>query len=253
MSSFTHESLSPQRPERGMLGRPSFSSHKTSDRLREAERRPSLSRTNIKPLRRSVFKEEGLDDLNSSVYHATETSMPGTEIANTQGRNSTFDDILKDLDQENGQDSKNSGNSPWYRKIGKGQRPLIKSAASAPPGSISTIPRIALIAFLIALVVPGFRYGGGKEKINGADAGVIMKAELVENGSTIEGRQNSPTAICTRWSHQSKLVVKIISMIGELTTSQRRMSMEPYTYMADGQLQKVGNLQIHGVSPYSSV
>jgi hypothetical protein len=57
---------------------------------------------------------------------------------------------------------------------------------------------------LIAVVVPGFRYGGeGKININGADAGVIREAELVDNASAIEGRQNSPTAVCTRWSEQS--------------------------------------------------
>jgi hypothetical protein len=33
---------------------------------------------------------------------------------------------------------------------------------------------------------------------------VIRASELVENGSVIEGRQNSPTSICTRWSHQSR-------------------------------------------------
>jgi hypothetical protein len=63
---------------------------------------------------------------------------------------------------------------------------------------------VALIAFLIAAVVPGFRYGGeNKVIISGADAGAIREAELVDNASAIEGRRNSPTAICTRWSHQS--------------------------------------------------
>ncbi len=51
--------------------------------------------------------------------------------------------------------------------------------------------------------MPGFRYGGeDKINISGADAGVIREAELVENASAIEGRQNSPTDVCTRWSQQ---------------------------------------------------
>ena len=209
MASFTHETLSPDLhgSERGGLVRPGFSSQKTSDRLREAERRPSLASTNIKPLRRSVFKEEGLDDPNSTVQNSEKKSVPAIEIEDAKGKNTTFDDILKDLDQkENVGSTTKPGNPPWYSKIGKAQRPTIKSAATAPPGSFSTIPRLALIAFLIAVVVPGFRYAGGKEKvnINGVDAGVIRTAELVENASAIEGRQNSPTSVCTRWSHQSK-------------------------------------------------
>jgi hypothetical protein len=60
-----------------------------------------------------------------------------------------------------------------------------------------------MIVFLIAVVIPGFRYSTGKDKINisGADAGIIMRAELVENGSAIEGRQDTATDVCTRWAH----------------------------------------------------
>ena len=82
---------------------------------------------------------------------------------------------------------------------------MIKTTATTPPGPFSSAPRVALIAFLIAVVYPGFLYSGGKDNANlsGADAGVIREPELVENASAIEGRQNSPIAVCTRWSHQS--------------------------------------------------
>jgi hypothetical protein len=213
MSSFTHETLSPHlhSPERGLLGRPSFSSQKTSDRLREAERRPSMSTTNMKPQRRSVFKEEGLDDLHHSVHHTDQKSMPTIEIEDAKEKNATIDSNLKDLEQkENVEITKKPDSPAWYSKIGKGSRPTIKSAATAPPGSFSTIPRLALIAILIAVVVPGFRYSGGKAKVNisGADAGVIMTAELVDNAGAIEGRQNSPTSVCMRWSHQGMLRIR---------------------------------------------
>lgn len=96
------------------------------------------------------------------------------------------------------------GDAAWFSKLMKGPRPQIRTASSAPPSSFSTLPRAALLAFLVAVVVPGFRYTSGKEHINisGADAGVIRNSELVDNGSTIEGRANSPTDICTRWAHQ---------------------------------------------------
>ena len=109
--------------------------------------------------------------------------------------------------QNNRKDGETAG-QPWYSKLAKGSRPMIKSSATAPPGSFSSVPRVALIAFLIAVVVPGFRYSGGANKVNigGADAGVIRTAELVENASTIEGRADSPTSTCTRWAHQSKSI-----------------------------------------------
>jgi hypothetical protein len=209
MSSFTHEISSPHLhgPDRGRLGRPSFSSQITSDRLRDSERRSAsaVPTTKIKPQRRSVFREEGLDDLDHSVHHKQEP-IPSADTDNRKYGHITFDAILRGQEQkENVGDTKKQEASPWFSRIAKPSRPTIKSAASAPPGSLYTLPRSALIVFLIALVVPGFRYSTGTEQsnISGADAGVIRTSALVDNGSTLEGRQNSPTSVCTRWSHQS--------------------------------------------------
>jgi hypothetical protein len=221
MASFSHENGAQHShgSERGRVPRPSFSSQKTADRLRECERSTSRSHVSkIKPHRKSVFKEEGLDDMNRTVH-----SVPGEEKkflpvlededSKRKYTKSEGSDGDKDEDKENG---KKVG-QPWYSKLGKGSRPVIKSSSTAPPGSFSSIPRVALIACLIAVVVPGFRYGGeDKINISGADAGVIREAELVENASTIEGRQNSPTAVCTRWSHQSMFQAL---MSGKILTS----------------------------------
>lgn len=205
MASFTHEVQ-----ERGRPGRPSFSSYKTSDRLRDCDQRASkLSK--IKPHRLSIFKEEGLDDLNRSVHpsHAshneTNNSTPPLETEGAQGGKTTFDDILsKNGERGNSESNARKDNSAWFSKIVKGQRPVVKSSATAPPGSFSSVSRVVLIAFLIAVVVPGFRYSNGGQKINisGAEAGVIRKGIMVDNGSMLEGRAHSPTDTCTRWSHQ---------------------------------------------------
>jgi hypothetical protein len=190
--------------------RPPFTQSSSLDRLRECERQnPILNMPNKKP-RRSVFREEGLEDLEHSVYCSenTKRKIPAVHEDGARERNITFDGILKDLEHKEGVAHADSPrkSSSWYSKIGKGSRPKITTAASAPPGSFSTLPRAALIVFLIALVVPGFRYtGSGKVSTPGADAGVIMRAELVDNGSAIEGRQNSPTDICTRWAHMSMI------------------------------------------------
>ena len=206
MASFTHDIL-PQSPERGRLGRPSFSSQKTADRLRECERRPSIpSSTKIRPQRRSVFREEGLDDLNASVHHDPDVDIKAVheeEIQDSKLQDLKDADVLKETGQNENM-NKQAG-QPWYSKLAKGSRPVIKTSATSPPGSYSSVTRVALIALLIAVVVPGFRYSGGSHQvnINGANAGVIREPELVDNASTIEGRQNSPTTVCTRWSHQS--------------------------------------------------
>lgn len=217
MASFSHDIVPQGPPEGGRLGRPSFSSQKTSDRLRECERRPSITTgPKIKRQRRSVFREEGLDDLSRSVH------QDGPDIDSLRSLREVDEDAHKtesDGDNNKGvlreirqweqirkEGVEDGHDQPWYSKFVKGSRPVIKSSATAPPVSFSSIPRVALIAFLIAVVVPGFRYSGGKDKVNigGADAGVIPTAEMVDNASTIEGRADSPTSTCTRWAHQSK-------------------------------------------------
>ena len=199
--SFTHDTDSTRvHPDHGRHGRPSFSSHVTSDRLREGERASSIpkSKSNIKPQRKSVFKEEGLDDMNRQPHidHSKTPSIP--KASELKQPKVTLGHILKDLEHRSreNEETKKSLLSKF-----KSSRPTIKTAASAPPGLFPTIPRATLIVLLICVIVPGFRYSGGR--IDGADAGVIRTSELVENGSVIEGRQNSPTSICTRWSHQS--------------------------------------------------
>ncbi|CAG8956010.1 hypothetical protein HYFRA_00008866 [Hymenoscyphus fraxineus] len=190
---FEHE------PIRGRSGpqRPSFSSMKTSDRLRECEQRPA-SVSKIRPHRRSIFKEEGLEDMNSSIH----PSHPASKLhRNTEDNTITKDTNIstesKELARkEDTNYSHGGGDTAWYSKLIKGSRPQMRGTSSAPPSSFSTFPRAALIAFLIAVVVPGLRYSTGS-----ADAGVIE-------------RRANPTDICTRWAHQSALVNSTIYIFG---------------------------------------
>jgi hypothetical protein len=203
--SFTHDIQTTRvHTDRGRQ-RPSFSSHVTSDRLREGERASSIPKTksSAKPLRRSVFREEGLDDMRASHSPLPHIESPiTTRVDETSDSKPkvTFDHILKDLDNKDKREEREK-KSVWGKL--KGTRPTIKSTSSAPPGMFPTIHRAALIVLLICVAVPGFRYSGGSN-VGAADAGVIMSPELVENGSVIEGRQNSPTSVCTRWAHQSR-------------------------------------------------
>jgi hypothetical protein len=123
------------------------------------------------------------------------------EIERSQGK-VTFDDILKDIPpRENDDHTKKQNNMVWLSKLSKGSRPMIKSSASAPPGTLFTLTRSALIVSLIAVCIPSFQYyGKNKVIISGADATPTMARE---NGA-LEARQNTDTSTCTRWANQGK-------------------------------------------------
>ena len=195
-SSFQHD--------RGRLERPAFSTHITTDRLRESDRRsPSTkSVSNIKPQRRSVFREEGLDDLNTSIYRASEITTTSEPVQNRRSEEDTkygrvtFDEILKDVPKQEDLDAKKKERSAvWLPKMAKGSRPMIKTSASAPPGGLPVLSRFTLVVFLIALVIPGSQYiGAGKVKVVGADA--------TPTPVDMERRALSGTSVCTRWAGQ---------------------------------------------------
>jgi hypothetical protein len=193
--------------------RPSFSSSITSDRLRESERWSSTqSTTKAKSFgsgsgassliggRRSVFKEIGLEDTENSEsasLSALRSSTPSP--ANVAGNDK----------KTNGKAREEVEQKSWYSKLAKPSRPIIKSAASAPPATFSTFSRVAILAFFIAIVIPGINYRGTGElhanvPADGVGAGPIGVAEAMENTMVFEKRADSPIEICTRWAHQSK-------------------------------------------------
>lgn len=213
-SSFQHiKNVPPNDATRGRFERPSFSSQITTDRLRESERRSSSAQapTKLKQQRRSVFKEEGLDDLDHAVYHPPEVVLAPVEsevVVEEQEKERshvgvTFDDILKDIPpRENDEHPKKQNNMVWLSKLSKGSRPMIKSSASAPPGTLFTLTRSALIVTLIAVCIPSFQYyGNDKVIIGGADATPTMSREK----GALEARQDTDTSTCTRWANQGKL------------------------------------------------
>jgi hypothetical protein len=192
--------------------RPSFSSTITSDRLRESERWPSPQlKTKAKSFgsgsgtgsptggRRSVFKEIGLGD--SEITNTAGLSM--LRDSTPSPANSTGSDI-----KEKSKTIQDTEQKSWYPRLAKPSRPLLKPAATAPPATFSTFPRVAILAFLIAIVIPGMSYRGtGVLNVNvpadGVGAGPIDSAELMASSMDSEKRGNSPTDICTRWAHQS--------------------------------------------------
>lgn len=215
-TSFQHSrNASYHGPDRVAYERPVFSSQKTTDRLREAGRSTSdlTSTTKIKPHRQSVFRELGLDDLDHTIYNGPqiiENPIPvarsdkGKDVPDTRQGKVTFDEILKEIPQrQDNIEIKKHLNAAWLPKLSRGARPMIKSSTSAPPGGLPTLSRSAMLMCLIAVVcVPSFQYyGSGKDKtlMGVADAApAMMKVASV----ALDARQNSDTAVCTRWASQ---------------------------------------------------
>ncbi|KAB5572591.1 hypothetical protein GE09DRAFT_1269550 [Coniochaeta sp. 2T2.1] len=206
--------------------RPKFHHHNTNDRLRESSSRPpSFSMiSNIRKDRRSMFKELGLDTDGHTTYtngiidkeFAELTGLASASTDRTSESNSERaprgDGRPQDaqsprgINNNNNQDASpqsatSTGSKPWYSRLVTGRRPRIKTAASAPPPTMTTFTRLSSVALLIAVVLPGFSYYNGREKVplNGADAGVINRNTM---RPVLETRADSPTDVCKRWSQQ---------------------------------------------------
>ena len=94
----------------------------------------------------------------------------------------------------------------WYSKLTSPCRPTIRSASSAPTG-LATLPRVAMIAFLLAIVIPGLlTKGPNGVPADGANAGVIKARDVEAGAGGVWKREDSKTDACTRWSHQAAVL-----------------------------------------------
>ncbi len=199
--------------------RPRFNSYITADRLREGSGRPpSFSMvTNIRKDRKSIFRETGLldDDGDSAgqagaANHQKEQQQALEKLPAEPWRSGPHH---KDSDEPQRRPSatreeNNAASSlspaekqhPWYARLTPGRRPCTKGAA-APPAAMSSLSRFTMIALLIAVVVPGFNYKQGRSVVvDSAGAGAIRNTKA----PVLDTRASSPTAVCKRWSQQSR-------------------------------------------------
>ncbi|ESZ97041.1 hypothetical protein SBOR_2586 [Sclerotinia borealis F-4128] len=213
-------------PFRGFAGPTSV-----ADKLRECEKADAerVSGKKIKTVRKSRFREEGLDD--EVIERVDVGSLGGGPVVIGNGLKSrstwsgTSTAITASPVSGQKRESEESHNASRGAKAGKTGRPII-ATSNTPPMAFSTIPRVALLAFLIAVVVPAFGYTGRQKNNinvmngNGADAGVLRGSESVDSGSMIEGRANSPISICTRWSHMTANVDGTLYIYGGEATTE---------------------------------
>lgn len=171
-----------------------------------------------------MFKELGLDTDGETTYP---NRLSDKEFAEITGLTSASTDPTSEYTSERGEGSSegrrvqetqgprednNQNTSPrsatatnnkwWFSKLVTGRRPRVKTASSAPPPTMSSLTRLTSVALLVAVVIPGFSYYNGREKVtpNGADAGVINRNP---RGPVLETRAGSPE-VCKRWSHQGR-------------------------------------------------
>jgi hypothetical protein len=160
-----------------------------------------------------MFKELGLDTDCDTTYP---NRLSDKEFAEITGLTSASTDPTSESIPERGEGSSedrriqdtsprsatSTNNKRWFSKLVTGRRPRVKTASSAPPPTMSSLTRLTSVALLVAVVIPGFSYYNGREKValNGADAGVINRNP---RGPVLETRADSPE-VCKRWSHQGR-------------------------------------------------
>ena len=197
--------------------RPKFNHQITTDRLREGSRHHlSFSMiSNIRKDRKSIFKELGLDTEEADVtdHYGSEREFgeltqlsPTTTTTENPSENpyEGGDDIRLRRSSSTSQDTpfqpetSKSDKKSWYSKV-VSRRPKIKAVPSATPSTVSAMSRFTMMALIIAVALPGFSYYNG----HGVAAGLIRRPSG-RYGPILETRADSPTQVCTRWSHQGK-------------------------------------------------
>ncbi|KAI9787053.1 MAG: hypothetical protein M1816_007724 [Peltula sp. TS41687] len=193
------------------------------------------------PLHRvSVFKElgltlDGLDGYEDPLDVHSTMSSPST-IPST--KNSTESSAGRSTPPTN--DKRRDGRRRWFSRALSylsSIRPRSRSASSySTVPSVSALPtltHVVMLAVLFVLILPGVQLwipmGDPSGPRNGAEA-VVLRTRThdgLENeyGSRLEARDDSPTAACIRFSHQSAVVNGTLYIYGgQAKTSQDQKS-----------------------------
>lgn len=171
--------------------------------------------------RRSVFKELGLEDEEINHLVAAKKPLPATPSGPSHNRSKSDSISNQNSDTQAQQKLRKERvdkekytprldsveeRKPWYSKLTSSRRPTIRSASSAPTG-LATLPRVAMIAFLLAIVIPGlFTKGPNGVPADGASAGVVKARDAEAGAGAVWKREDSKTDTCTRWSHQAAVL-----------------------------------------------
>lgn len=171
--------------------------------------RSELGSANIKQPRKSVFKEEGLNEIEQKGKVASSGHLrPRLSV-----RFRSKVEVLETADEEL------SEQEDWSN------RDLARTRIQArTTSSMSTMPRLFLLAFVLAIILPtlnNFPNLKGSPGPIGAKAGPIDPLPLPKR-DVIDGngkRQSASSDYCKRWSQQSALVNGTLYLYGGRTTT----------------------------------
>lgn len=118
---------------------------------------------------------------------------------------------------------------PEAFKAGLGSPSVIEMntvESAAPPRAFPSMARVLSVIFIVAVALPLLHnaplIGQAGHAMHGAEGGVMRKSQSMHGEPVMDGglvkRQNSPTDICTRWSHQSALVNGTLYVYGGRAT-----------------------------------
>ncbi|ORY62475.1 uncharacterized protein BCR38DRAFT_458970 [Pseudomassariella vexata] len=181
--------------------------------------------SNIPKGRKSIFKEVGLvelgghnhddhdhcheDDENGSEEHQSRShrSLDEKELGQMTGLTSEPTSPLAAIKPRGSTDSERTESTKvirWLSRLAPRKRGRIKASYSGPPPTVSGLPRLTIMALIIAIIIPTLSYNNGHQKVemSGVDASLIWTTP----GIILEGRADSPTDVCTRWAHQSAVL-----------------------------------------------
>ena len=115
------------------------------------------------------------------------------------------------------------------------QRVSFSDSFEAPSFPSPNMPRLFVLALLLAIVIPSLNNSpflkAGVSPI-GAKAGVIRtvpRSEISNLPEDVVRRDNSPTEICTRWSHQTAIVNNTLYMYGGRATTEQQQTSNTWS------------------------
>lgn len=170
------------------------------------------------PRRKSVFREVGLADDDSDNYAPVPTSpirsipilSPTPSLLRKATSPSRFsNERLEEVKEEELSDDEyseydSSDFEQRKRELFEGQAfTEVKAADVAAASGMTRLYRLCLLALLVFLVVPVTNlpfFGSSGAALGGAYAGVVPQ------GMDVFKRADSPTDVCTRWSHATAIV-----------------------------------------------
>lgn len=118
---------------------------------------------------------------------------------------------------------------PEALKAGVGSPSVIginTAESAAPPRAFPSMARVLSVIFIVAIALPLLHnaplIGQAGHAMFAAEGGVMRQSQSTHGEPVLDGelvkRQNSPTDICTRWSHQSALVNGTLYIYGGRAT-----------------------------------